>query len=550
MTAISTTGTLTAGSSKTFNLAPGSALSLTLSPNVRVTITETPESVSGSGVGGNTTRVHEPQLAGTFAYGPYAMGGGVVVAVASNSGSSVAWTRKDTVVTTDSTGTSLVSWDGKSFGFTNQLRGGSLLRSGKPWLRQPAATTGLTAIGGVSLAAVIRNGRRAIEITCPADTSPNGFYFPISATVTAFQHATFEVEDASEWVGGTWRIGFFEGAAGVFTAGKQYVQTPGANNAWNGVHCLMPLTTEWATVGAGSFSNAMTQCAFRFTRKTSPTGTTRLWVYEIAEGEGNSLPSIILGADDGAKTWYTDGLPVLEKYGFSSYMAFIADDRGTATRMSQAEWADAITSRGHHAVVHGCKTGYASYRDYLASFAPYDSPQAAIEADIAYNRDIMVAEGLDPSGAGRQPLVLPGGYINMGASIVDDTIRDAMVNTGMTVARRAVVENGLVANGGWSGGSRYIPIIGHSYAGGSEATNISAIVTQMQAEIAAGRSVVLMFHEVRASPSANEHITAANLETIVAAAAVLVRSGAAKAGKLTDFAQELKTYTSPVHVGQ
>ena len=112
MAAISTTGTLTAGSSKTFNLAPGSALSLTLSPNVRVTITETPETVSGSGVGGNTTRVHEPQLPGTFAYGPYAMGGVVVVAVASNSGSSVTWTRKDTVVTTNSDGTSLVSGDG------------------------------------------------------------------------------------------------------------------------------------------------------------------------------------------------------------------------------------------------------------------------------------------------------------------------------------------------------------------------------------------------------------------------------------------------------
>ena len=33
-------------------------------------------------------------------------------------------------------------------------------------------------------------------------------------------------------------------------------------------------------------------------------------------------------------------------------------------------------------------------------------------------------------------------------------------------------------------------------------------------------------------------------------AATLVRAGTAKAGKLTDFAQELLTYTSPVHVGQ
>jgi len=114
MSTTTTTGTLAAGESKTFTLAPGAAVSLTLSPNIRVTITETPESVSGSGVGGNTSRVHEPQLPGTFAYGPYAMGGVVVVAVASNSGSSVAWTRKDTVVTTSSDGTSLVSGDGRS----------------------------------------------------------------------------------------------------------------------------------------------------------------------------------------------------------------------------------------------------------------------------------------------------------------------------------------------------------------------------------------------------------------------------------------------------
>jgi len=52
-------------------------------------------------------------LPGTFAYGPYAMGGVVVVAVASNSGSSVAWTRKDTVVTMNEDSTSLVSGDGE-----------------------------------------------------------------------------------------------------------------------------------------------------------------------------------------------------------------------------------------------------------------------------------------------------------------------------------------------------------------------------------------------------------------------------------------------------
>ena len=112
MAAITTTGTLTAGNSRTFDLAPGSALTLSLLPNCRVTVTETPETVSASDAGGNSPRTHNHQLAGGVTYGPYAMGGSVVVENASNSGSTVTWGRKDTAVTTDSTGTALVSGDG------------------------------------------------------------------------------------------------------------------------------------------------------------------------------------------------------------------------------------------------------------------------------------------------------------------------------------------------------------------------------------------------------------------------------------------------------
>ena len=92
------TGTLTAGQSRTFNLAPASAVTLTLSPNVRVTITETPATVAATGLGGNASRVHEPRLPGVVTYGPYPMGGSVLVEVESNSGSSVGWVRSDSIV--------------------------------------------------------------------------------------------------------------------------------------------------------------------------------------------------------------------------------------------------------------------------------------------------------------------------------------------------------------------------------------------------------------------------------------------------------------------
>jgi hypothetical protein len=564
MTAISTsTDSLAVGASRTFNLSPGSALTLVAPPNVRATITETPNTVSASGVGGNSSRTHNLQLGQTVTYGPYPMGGTVVVANASNSGTAITWVRSDSIVAESATGAvSLVSGDG-NYSLAQLNRGGSALRSGKPWLRQPTTTTGMIASSGnATIAATTRRGRKCIEVTIAAVTTPQGIHIPISTpqTITAFQHMVIEVEDASEWNGGNWRLGFFDGSLGTLTNGMQIVQTVGTANGWDGIHVIAPTTvatttssgstSEWAAVGTGAFgSTVMTQIAVRAVRKSGPVGTARFWIYEIAEAEKNSLPSIVVGADDGAVTWYTDGLPLCEKYGFSSYMAYIKDDRGTATRMSEAQWSDAIISRGHHAVVHGCKTGVTSLRDYFASYTGYSSPQAAMEADITYNRDGMVNEGLDPDGRGRKIYVLPQGFHQPASGAGDDTIANALTNCGMVAARRAVVENALIANGGWAGAAKYLPIIGHNWADANEATNITNLVSQMQAEIGAGRSVVLMFHEVK-TPTAAQHITAANLETILAAADTLVRAGSAKKGKLTDFAGELLTYTAPVHIGQ
>mgnify|MGYP000585506231 FL=1 len=92
------TGTLIAGQSRTFNLSPASAVTLTLSPNARITITETPATVAATGLGGNASRVHEPRLPGVVTYGPYPMGGSVLVENESNSGSTVTWVRSDSII--------------------------------------------------------------------------------------------------------------------------------------------------------------------------------------------------------------------------------------------------------------------------------------------------------------------------------------------------------------------------------------------------------------------------------------------------------------------
>ena len=107
------TGTLAAGASRTFNLSPGSALTIVAPPNVRATVTETPNTVSASDVGGNASRVHNLQMVQTVTYGPYVMGGTVVVENASNSGATITWVRSDSIVAESAAGAlSLVSGDG------------------------------------------------------------------------------------------------------------------------------------------------------------------------------------------------------------------------------------------------------------------------------------------------------------------------------------------------------------------------------------------------------------------------------------------------------
>lgn len=438
----------------------------------------------------------------------------------------------------------------------------SNLRRGFPILRCPASTASIPGIGaggggGASptYQIVRRNNRNALEITFQAHTNPQTVFWTVTGRKYADRmHCVCEVEDANQWNGGFY--GFQLSKDGSFNDNVRYTYNIGRSTGWSGVHCISPTPSEFVGTGTSTTpftsnqtTDTMTYAAFRGTRTAGPTGTTRIWLYEIGESEKQSLPQIVIGADDGHMTWYTDGLPIIEKYGFSSYLAYIRDGQNGTTRMRDGvEWPDAV-GRGHHAVVHGCKTGVSSLADYFASFTGYATPQAAMQADIEYNRDGMVAAGLDISQRGRKVYILPQGIHQPASGAGDATIMNAVRAAGMVAGRRATVEGSILINGGQAGQALYLPIIGHSYAGGSEATNITNLVTAIQTEIAAGRSVILLFHEVRTSPTVAEQISPTNLETIVAACAALVTSGAARASTFYDLADEIRGYSSPVHVG-
>lgn len=82
MTLSTSTVTLAPGSSRTYTLAPGEAVTVATEPNCYVTVTETPDVISSADLDGQTNvRTSILQYKGEWTYGPYALGGTVVVAV-------------------------------------------------------------------------------------------------------------------------------------------------------------------------------------------------------------------------------------------------------------------------------------------------------------------------------------------------------------------------------------------------------------------------------------------------------------------------------------
>ena len=538
MSTTTTTGTLAAGSSKTFTLAPGAAVSLTLSPNPRVTITETPESVSGSGVGGNTTRVHEPQLPGTFAYGPYAMGGVVVVAVASNSGSSVAWTRKDTVVTTDSTGTSLVSGDGKQFSIVSR---GS--RSPTPIIGDPSLTTGsvVSAVGTPALSIVtMPNGRQALRVAC--NTGENT-----------------ELK--------------FTGLAGSLFTGEMYVQAEGCTYT-NGVsqylmYATMDATrgTNYLSAGFGGYSAPLNTpiepCTGVLTHRLAradwaTTGTVTLpflsdyvsfriiprggfapvvYIYGIGFSPQPAAGRVFVTVDDGYESWFQMGQPIMQARDIPVTLGVIPVNMDTGGGNAYKRSLKALINAGGAVVAHGPNTA-AGVGSLFSAFAD----TASRVADMSAVRDWIASQGLGVNGFD-SCYVWPQGLWQQ-SIVADQSLLDAAYAAGFTVGRAATAYAGYWSADAMSKYQRMtLPIIGHTWAGttAAEATNITAITTAINNAATQGSDIILMLHRVQPTATADGSMSSigirvGDLITIADAIATKVTAGTLRTGRLTDLA--------------
>lgn len=241
---------------------------------------------------------------------------------------------------------------------------------------------------------------------------------------------------------------------------------------------------------------------------------------EINPTPSTGRGSIVIGADDAIASWYSDGLPVLEAYGLKSYIAVIADKIGRPGFMTLEQLKDAV-SRGHQCVIHG-PLDY----DNGANMRKYTT-YAGAYADIKTHLDYVVNNGLARDGS-EKVYVYPQGVEDLATG--DSTLNQVLRDLGFVAARgtriaaypkyysycRERLDQCMAFD---------IPTIGHLWSSGDEAGNITNITTAINSIAAQRRDAMLVFHEVKATPTAQTHISPSNLGLLCKAVATGIALG-------------------------
>lgn len=305
-------GTLAAGASKTFGLLPAETVTLTLSPNVRVVITETPAAVSGSGVGGaSSTRVHRPELAGTFTYGPYPMGGSVVVEVQSNSGSSVRWLWTSTYYGRNSSGdvTGLVDADGNTYAIAPPKRPRLILKRCIDEVGITYANSGTAATPTVDTASPF--GGSAIKLSIPSGNTYTEIQLAGNTLANFNDHIVWRV-----WIEDATKVTDVKCYAGTTSYGRYYQRTYLVSssdvNKFNGEH-FIGVGPKFAAAINTFVTGTDTMADMKLRITTS--AATNVWIERIVV-HGNQSPRIVFTFDDCVLSHYTKAYPKLAQYRF------------------------------------------------------------------------------------------------------------------------------------------------------------------------------------------------------------------------------------------
>lgn len=500
------TGTLIAGQSRTFNLSPASAVTLTLSPNVRVTITETPATVAATGLGGNASRVHEPRLPGTFTYGPYPMGGTVVVAVASNSGSSVAWVRSDSIVAESADGAkSLVDGGGNTVdlgGYSGRAPYGLSL------VAPPVAGITTNAGAGVTInsaAAATLDGETVWRVSATATAGANNYFelsIPTLGAAAAFSASDMTGEMAFDNMANISSITLYMGTAAyaIATSSPLYNQiVPATTSAWamNGVMTAYQFHEPLFAANKSGYADETGNQAWvnAKVRIYVNNGTTLVFhLRSLVAGANRKKARLAIIGDDGYDSFQKFGVPIIEEFGFKSSVAVIRENVGTNGFATLAQ-LQSYVAKGNECIAHGPSDGTGGSGNLWSTY----TTNAQRIADINGTRDYLLANGLC-SSYGARCYIWPQGRFCESTS--DYSMLDVMLANGYGVGRSAnqptvVYFHKLNAISARNRAAFTTPIIGHQWSSApAEAANIAAIQTRITALGASRTDSTLMLHRI------------------------------------------------------
>lgn len=520
MAAITTTGTLTAGNSRTFALAPGSALTLTLLPNCRVTVTETPETVSASDAGGNSPRTHSHQLAGVFTYGPYAMGGSVVVDNASNSGSTVTWGRKDTVVSTDSAGTSLVSADGKIV-----LRAPAQQYPGGIWCDWQAGTGTLAMVStdagdDIALDSTVQLDGLSVP-KCTFSNAASGtfladFTFSNAVSLKGFKTIQLPLKITSSDATGGVALSTAAFQVWLFLSGGGTIrlQCDAANvppGAWHVFSWSRESPTGLVTFASGATTwsdlDSQTITKVRIVQATIAASVGYpVWVGPLrCDSRARGVVSIVM--DGQYSSQYSIIKPLLDLYNFKASLAIVNSDIGGTGRMTTDQIGQ-MYREGHECVHHtydGTKTnGYLNASDW--------STGAAIASDIKAGFAYFITQGWT-RGLGKIVNAFSNPFDKAVATARQQLILSAMRSAGAQCSRASTALYTTQMPLGYRGVLPFHLRGAIQITSTDTAASVQTIIDQAEAN---GEWAIITVHRAVASSPSSLEMTTANFATWLA----------------------------------
>jgi hypothetical protein len=256
------------------------------------------------------------------------------------------------------------------------------------------------------------------------------------------------------------------------------------------------------------------------------TGT--FWLRSIRVSGSRPRGRLAIFADDGVRSFFRVGMPIIERFGFPVTASIIGSlvDSTSGTGYVTLNELYKFVDNGNVCVTHGASRLFGG---------PFTTDAARL-ADVRANRDYLVERGLTPFAASRC-YVWPNGVYNSGDGNVN--FLELMRREGFVIGRAAGPLATLFDTQAVSALNHSLmvcPIVGHTYQGvagaagdATETTNINNIITRIQAAAANGSDACLMLHEVvprgATTATGSVEIEADRLLTILQAIQVEVAAG-------------------------